>query len=90
MSPTYYQRRKAKLRASAMAGVRARERKRQASFDYAPCWHQVGVIVLTVYAGPDGRTVEIHAHGPTGKWARCGSERSVRGALAKLIWRIQP
>jgi len=42
-------------------------------------------LLVIVNASPDGRTVAVHAHGRA-EWYRCGSERAVRGALARMLW----
>ena len=64
----------------------AKARRREVSMADAPGWRRVLTMVLTVEAAPDGKHVEIHAHGRDGRWVRCGSERAVRAALARLLW----
>jgi NTP pyrophosphatase (non-canonical NTP hydrolase) len=36
--------------------------------------------------GEPEKRLHAVAHGPRGRWARAGSERAVRGALARIIW----
>lgn len=64
----------------------AKERRRSESCRNEPGWRLVRTVWLEVYAGPDGRHVEIHAASEKGVWARCGSERAVRGAVSKILW----
>lgn len=61
----------------------AKERKRLA--EPASNWKRVATLLVTVDAAPDGRTVAIRVNGRRA-WSRCGSERAVRGALAKLLY----
>lgn len=84
MSPTYYRKRQARLTARAMKGVAAKERKRLASDPGE--WRRVFSLLIVGHASPDGRTLALQAHS-TRTWYRCGSERAVRGALAKMMWR---
>lgn len=85
-SPTYRKRRRAKLLRRSRLGVQARERQRTQSLREAPGWRRVATVILTVDAAPDGRHIEIEAHGGSGSWRRCGSERAVRGALTRMLW----
>jgi hypothetical protein len=67
----------------------AKERKRTESCaDKHGGWPLVRSVWLAVYAAPDGRHLELHAASERGQWVRCGSVRAVRGALAKLLWRL--
>ena len=76
------------MRAS-LAGVAARKRQRlQAMADQPGEWRLVRSVWIAVYAAPDGRHLELHAASERGHWVRVGSERAVRGALAKLLWRM--
>ena len=83
MSPTYYRKSKSKLHDRAMKGVAGRERKRLA-LDPGN-WRRVFSLLVVGHASPDGRTLALQAHS-TRTWHRCGSERAVRGALAKMMW----
>ena len=85
MSPTYRKRKTLRLHARAMAGVAARERNRIARNSDCGEWKRVATLVVLVNAAPDGRTVAIQASG-RGDWHLCGSERAVRGALARMIY----
>lgn len=68
------------------AGMRAaKERKRLDRAKECEGWKRVGTFLVVVHAGPDGRTMAIQAHG-CDTWTRCGSERAVRGALARMLW----
>jgi hypothetical protein len=62
----------------------AKERKRLAATADCEGWKRVGTFLLVVHAGPDGRTMALQAHG-CDRWYRCGSERAVRGALARML-----
>lgn len=83
MSPNYWKCKKAKQLQNSLAGVRARERKRAADVATLPGWRRVRTLLLAVWAGPDGRSAAIYCDG---EQFRCGSERAVRGALAKMLW----
>jgi hypothetical protein len=85
MSPNYYKRLKERRLQRSMAGVRARERKRMERNADCENWKRVRTLILVVHAAPDGRHIALQAHGRD-TWHRCGSERSVRGALAKILW----
>lgn len=50
-------------------------------------WQRVGTYLLAVEAAPDGRHMAIEVHGGDCQRYLCGSERAVRGALARLLWR---
>jgi len=89
MSPTYRKRRRERMLARSRAGVAARERIRAEAQRDAPGWQHVRTVWLSVYAAPDGRHIELHAASERGQWARCGSERAVRGALAEMLWRMK-
>ena len=73
-------------KAKSQAGVLARERNRMLRAEECGVWSRVATLVLVVSAAPDGRSVGIWACGGAGSWQRCGSERAVRGALAKILW----
>ena len=66
----------------------AKERKRLAAAAEMPAWRRVGTLLIVVHAAPDGRAVAVQAHGRR-DWFRCGSERAVRGALARMLWRVK-
>ena len=66
----------------------AKERKRLAAGAECEGWKRVGTFLVIVHAGPDGRSVGISARS-CGEWYRCGSERAVRGALARMFWRLR-
>ena len=72
-------------RCAAMRAAKARKREQQAVTD--PGWRRVASMIVTVDAAPDGRTVAIYCAGLR-EWFRCGSERAVRGALARMICRL--
>ena len=84
MSPTYYKRLEDRRLKRSMAGVRARERKRLAETFDGPDWTRVRTVIVGVYAHRDGRHVGIWLDGQPWK---CGSERFVRGLLAKRLYR---
>lgn len=63
----------------------AKARKRLQSMAGEPDWTLTGTYLIRVYAAPDGRTMEMHLHGGRRDWYRCGSERAVRGALARMM-----
>lgn len=67
---------------AAMRAAKDRKRMESASGE----WKLVRTLWLAIYAAPDGRNMELHVASERGQWRRCGSERSVRGALAKLLW----
>lgn len=85
MSPNYLKCKREKQLAKSRAGVMARERNRSAMAATDPGWRRVATMMLIVEAAPDGRHVAIHAHGQR-DWHRCGSDRAVRVALAKMLW----
>ena len=72
--------------AKSRAGVLARERNRMLWAEECGEWTRVKTLILVVSAAPDGRNVGLWAAGCGETWQRCGSERAVRGALAKLLW----
>lgn len=84
MSPTYYKRLKERRLQRSMAGVRARERKRQEETLEGPDWMRVRTMIVGVYAHRDGRHVGLWIDGKA--WI-IGSERAARGKLAKLMYR---
>lgn len=87
------QRRKARRyrdiqRRKSLSGVAGRERlRRERNASECGAWPLVASRLICVHASPDGRNVAMHAWGCGGAWYRCGTERAVRGALAKLLWR---
>lgn len=85
MSPTYRKQRSERRLRSSRAGVRKREQNRSERNKDCEGWKRVGTFLLVVHAAPDGRTMAIQAHGCE-RWYRCGSERAVRGALARMIY----
>ena len=61
----------------------AKERKRLAeSFD-GPEWMRVRTMIVGVYAHQDGRHLGVWIDGKPWK---CGSERAVRGKLARMMY----
>ena len=87
MSPTYRKSRRAKLLERSRKGVEARERKRLAFDPDRESWRVVRTFLCRLWAAPDGRTVAIYVDG---MMVRCGSERAVRAALAKMIYARKP
>lgn len=85
MSPTLCKRRRERQLKASRAGVKAREQNRLARLKDCEGWKRVGTFLVVVHAGPDGRTMALQAHGCE-RWERCGSERAVRGALARMLW----
>lgn len=85
MSPSYYRRRREKLIERARLGVTARERRRLERGRECEGWRRVRTALIVVHAAPDGRSVGVQVFGHA-TWERCGSERAVRGALARLLW----
>ena len=94
MSPNYRKRMELRRRARAMAGVAARERLRLSRDAEAARWEIVRVLTILdpatgaahrwiLRAGPE-RRVSLEVDGQV---TRCGSERTVRAALAKAMWR---
>ena len=67
-----------------MAGVRARERKRQEESLERPDWDRMRTMIIGVYAHRDGRHVGLWIDGKA--WI-IASERAARGKLAKLMYR---
>lgn len=64
----------------------AKERKRQAQLEKCGQWERVATVMLIIHAAPDGRSIALRACGGRGEWMRCGTERAVRGALARVMW----
>jgi hypothetical protein len=64
----------------------AKERKRLAN--NLGEWRRVFSLLIVGHVAPDGRTLALQAHNCK-TWYRCGSERAVRGALAKMMWEKQ-
>ena len=85
MSPTYRNRRRERRLRSSLAGVRKREENRSELNKECEGWKRVGTFLVVVHAAPDGRTMALQAHGCE-TWERCGSERAVRGALARMLY----
>ena len=83
MSPNYRKRRREKQLHKSRAGVLARERKRLAFDPDRENWRVVRTCLMRVWAGPDGRSMAIYIDGTM---FRRGSERAVRGALARALW----
>jgi len=83
MSPSYWKRRREKMLARSRKGVAARERKRMEFDPDREGWKVAGTYLVRVWAAPDGRSVAMDVSGRT---QRCGSERAVRGALARAFW----
>ena len=61
----------------------AKERRRLAERFDAPDWRRVRTLLVAVYAHSDGRHAGLWINGAA---FRCGSERAVRGALARMMW----
>jgi hypothetical protein len=87
MSPGYYKRLKARRLERSRKGVAARERKRLGETFDGPDWSRVRTMIVGVYAHRDGLRVGIWIDGKPWK---CGSERAVRGALARVLYRRKP
>jgi hypothetical protein len=49
-------------------------------------WLRRTPLIIVRRVSPDGRRVALRVHGKT-DWAVCGSERAVRGWLAKVLWK---
>jgi len=78
--------RERRLRRS-VAGVAGRARKRAAFNAESAGWRRVATVLLVVHAAPDGRHMGLRTVLPgLGAWERCGTERAVRGALARELW----
>ena len=84
MSPSYYNRKRDKQLEKSLKGVAARQAKRLAANPVE--WRRVFALLVVGHASPDGRTLALQAHG-CADWHKCGSERAVRGALAKMMFR---
>ena len=82
MSPTYYKLRRAKLQRRSRLGVEARAKKRMLMGEDWKTFERV----LRVAFSPCGRYVSVES--PTG-WHRCGSERTVRAAIARALWKCR-
>ena len=64
-----------------------RERLRmERNADLPTRWPLVRSVLLSVYASPDGRHMAIQAADGIGACYRCGTERSVRGAISRLLY----
>ena len=70
------------------AAMRAAKDRKRIERNASECtaWPLVASRLLCVHASPDGRTMAIRAYGCASAWYRCGSERAVRGAMARLIF----
>ena len=89
MSPTYHKQCRERRLRSSRAGVQKREENRRERTKDCEDWKRVGTFLLVVHAAPDGRNVASQAHN-CATWYRCGSERAVRGALARMLWNPPP
>lgn len=79
----YKQRRRNAMRQKCATMRAAKERKRLAIAAECGTWATRRCEFEASFS-PCGRYVGLRAI--NGPWTRCGSERSVRGALAKVIW----
>jgi len=89
MNPTHrkLRRRNEIQRRKSAAGVAAREHLRlERNTDLPARWPLVRSVLLSVYAAPDGRHMAIQADDGGGAVYRCGSERAVRGVIARMLW----
>lgn len=86
MTSTYLRKRRAKLRERAMKGVAARERLRIERVESVGNWQKIGVLLVAMKAAPDGKHMAIAVHGRL-DWTICGTERAVRSALARAMWK---
>ena len=84
MSPNYWKRKREKQLAKSLAGVRARESKRLAETFEGADWVRVRTLIVGVWAHQDGRHVGLWIDGKP--WV-VGSERAMRGKLAKVMYR---
>ena len=73
-------------RQKSRLGVLARERARRQRAEECGDWRRVATLVLVVTAASDGRSVGLLASGGSSPWERCGTERAVRAALARMLW----
>ena len=85
-SPNYCKARAERLKRRAMQGVAAREKLRLERAAECGQWTS-RTIILQASFSPDGRFVGLQF--ANGEWARCGSERYVRGQLAKKLWNMK-
>jgi hypothetical protein len=81
------QRKRKQRVAASRAGVEAKARKRMERAAFAGAWPRVFTFLVVGHAAPDGKTLALAATGGTGEWRWCGSERAVRAALARVMWR---
>ena len=72
-------------RCAAMRAAKARKRMERAGGEGWKLVRSVLMLVM-VQAGPDGRSMALRACTGAEEWYRCGSERAVRGALARMLW----
>ena len=83
MSPNYWKRKRERQLKKSLAGVAARERKRLEENFEGPDWVRVRTMLVGVWAHRDGRQVGLWIDGKPWKY---GSERTIRGALAKMLY----
>jgi hypothetical protein len=75
----------AKLRKQwSLNAVAARERHRIERSKESGEWTPIGTLLIGMRAAPDGRHMSIAVHGFL-DWTICGTERSIRAALAKVM-----
>lgn len=81
MSPMYHKLRIAKLKERSRKGHEAKAKKRMADSSLGWTNHRH---VFEYSVSPCGRYIGLTIDG---KWTRCGTERYLRGILAKMIWK---
>ena len=82
----YLQRKRKQRVAASRAKVEAKARTRMERAAFAGAWPRVFTFLAVGHAAPDGRTLALSATSGTGEWRWCGSERTVRAQLARLMW----
>jgi hypothetical protein len=88
-SKTYIRKQLERRKAWSRNAHAAKARKRAESQADDPGWTCTGTYIMRAFAAPDGRTMELHLCGGSREWYRCGSERSVRGAVACVLRRMR-
>jgi hypothetical protein len=89
MNPTHrkLRRRNDIQRRKSAAGVAARERLRmERNADLPTRWPLVRSVLVCVYAAPDGRHVALRAADGVGEVHVCGSERTTRAAVSRMLY----
>lgn len=75
-------------RCAAMRAAKARKRQ-AAHAGESGKWPLVRSVLLRLYASPDGRSLELRYADGEREWLRVGSERALRGKLARVLWRAK-